>query len=905
MRQSPNGGRIPSVRIPSSAHARPPWVALLVAAVLLACGDPVSPPVPASLAVVSGADQEGAVTDSLAAPLSVRVVDSNDRPVPSTLVRWAVTAGGGDLSRDSVPSDAAGLSQVRWVLGDEAGEQTVTASVAGVPTVTFRATARPGPAARLTAQAPPQQSAEVGTDVPQAPAVMAVDAFGNAVADVSVSFAVTEGDGSVESTSVATGTDGVAQAGSWTLGTAAGANAVRASAPIPGASSVITFRATGTAGAAMAMAIHEGADQIAAVGDPVPVAPAVLLTDRFGNPVVGVAVEFAVTQGGGGVIQPVVDSDEAGIARVGAWNLGPAPGVNGLRATAGDLPPVDFVADGRDATINLSVRSVHLNQGNQTVDAGFGAVAGRPGILRVMLDSNETHDWAPFVRVRLYEGATLVRDTVLPPTTAGIQSDPDPGQRDHTWNLRLEADEVVEGLAVAVTVDPDDTISETDESDNDYPEIDPASLGVRTLAPLRLVVLPIEATTNGTTSDVNAGNIESLLTSTRGMLPVEDIESTIRTPFSTTEDLSTPGGWSTLLSDLQALRTAEGAADEYYHGIIRQFSGIAYGGLAYVPGSNASGFRTALSVENADVIVHELGHNLGRPHSPCGGAGGPDPGYPHPDAALGGPGYDVATDALLSDPAYRDFMSYCGPEWTSDYTFQRILDWRTDDPRVPAGMSAAASRTPVRGVLLWGRTGPGGVVLNPALEIEAPVPASGSAFGAPSGAGAGAVGGASGRHEVRGFDADGAVVFRVSVDAVPVADGDDPDETHFATFVPLGAGALEALRRVELRTPLGTAERTAAAARAGEGGAAADAGQPEAGAADAEATVRVLPAGPGVVRLAWDAERHPIALVRDATSGDIVSFARGGDVVVRYRSDPANLLVHLSDGVRTRSATPR
>jgi hypothetical protein len=873
MQPLPSHGRWPSVWRRSPA-TRAGYLSAALALLVVGCGDPVGPPRPASLALVSGADQEAPVTDSLAAPLVVRVVDSRNRAVPATLVRWAVTGGGGRLSTDSLRSDGAGQAQVYWVLGEAAGDQTVTASVAGLTPVTFHAEALPGPLVRISPQAPSEQSAEVGTAVQESPAVRAEDSFGNAIPGVAVAFDITEGDGTVEAAPAVTGSDGVARVGAWILGTMAGPNALQAAAPALGGVGIRTFRATGTAGAAAAIAMHEGSDQIAAVGAPVPIAPAVAITDAFGNPVSGVEVAFQVTVGGGNVSEPAVTSDASGVARVGTWTMGPDPGPNELRASAGALGSVAFVAEARDATINLSVSGVHLNQGNQSIDQAFGLVEGRPALLRVIVSSNEAHEWAPSVRVRLYEGATLLRDTVLPPTAGGLQTDPDPYRLDHTWNLRLEAADVVSDLAVSVTVDPDDEIAEIDEADNEYPGGGPAPLGVRTLAPLRLVLFPIEAVTNGTTAEVNAGNLEQLLASTRRMLPVEDVETTIRSPFSTEEDLSTPTGWSTLLSDLQALRTSESAADEYYHGIIRNFSGIAYGGLAYVPGSNGSSFRTGLSVEHPDVIVHELGHNLGRPHSPCGGAGGPDPGYPHPDATLGGPGYDVVTDVLIADPAYRDFMSYCSPEWTSDYTFRRILDWRTDDPRVPAGGSVAAAAGPaVRGLLLWGRIGPDGVVLNPALELEAPRPSAPSA----------------GPNVLRGLGESGEEIFRVAVEAVPVADG-DPAEAHFATFVPLAAPALESLRRVEVETPFGSAARVAASP-----------------AAPGEApTVRLGSIGTGAVSLEWDAARHPIALVRDRASGAIVAFARGGEATVALpEADPAQLVVDLSDGVTTRRARPQ
>src|SRR5690606_13796790 len=51
------------------------------------------------------------------------------------------------------------------------------------------------------------------------------------------------------------------------------------------------------------------------------------------------------------------------------------------------------------------------------------------------------------------------------------------------------------------------------------------------------------------------------------------------------------------------------------------------------------------------------------------------------------------------------------------------------------------------------------------------------------------------------------------------------------------------------------------------------------------------------VRVVWDAAQSPLAVVRDARTGEILSLARGGAAVVESR-DP-ELQIELSNGVRS------
>jgi hypothetical protein len=94
------------------------------------------------------------------------------------------------------------------------------------------------------------------------------------------------------------------------------------------------------------MAISAGDAQSAAAGANVAVAPAVLVTDQFGNPVANVSVTFTVTLGGGSVAGSPAATSPSGVATITSWTLGPSPGPNTLEASSGALTPVTFNATG-------------------------------------------------------------------------------------------------------------------------------------------------------------------------------------------------------------------------------------------------------------------------------------------------------------------------------------------------------------------------------------------------------------------------------------------------------------------------------------------------------------------------------------------------------------------------------
>jgi adhesin/invasin len=213
---------------------------ILVLAGMNACGSDDStgtftPAVPTALAVTAGSPQTGFVTSPLATDLQATLTDANGLAVIGAPVIWTVTAGGGTLSTDSVTTDtvstdAYGQSNVSWTLGNTAGAQTVTAAVAGSPTLsgTYTATAV---MPTFAIDSGNNQTAAANDTLPAPIAVLVTDASGAPVQTVAVDFTVASGGGflgdSATTVTAITDTHGIASA-VWVLGPALGAQTVTA-----------------------------------------------------------------------------------------------------------------------------------------------------------------------------------------------------------------------------------------------------------------------------------------------------------------------------------------------------------------------------------------------------------------------------------------------------------------------------------------------------------------------------------------------------------------------------------------------------------------------------------------------------------------------------------------------------
>jgi hypothetical protein len=76
-------------------------------------------------------------------------------------------------------------------------------------------------------------------------------------------------------------------------------------------------------------------------------------------------------------------------------------------------------------------------------------------------------------------------------------------------------------------------------------------------------------------------------------------------------------------------------------------------------------------------MAHEVGHNHGRPHAPCGGVSGaeqwPYQGTGQNGAPIGWWGFRFP-DELLSSEEASDIMGYCPEKWVSDYNYNNFME---------------------------------------------------------------------------------------------------------------------------------------------------------------------------------------------------------------------------------------
>lgn len=557
-------------------------------------------------------------------------------------------------------------------------------------------------------------------------------------------------------------------------------------------------------------------------------------------------------------------------------NLSPGTYQATVRVSGANVNPVNIAVtlqvNAAPLALNLTIPLAYLTQAVQRPDHGVELVSGRDAMLRVFAVANTPTGVKPRVRAKLWHGNTEVWGSFIGEDVPPIQVNE--GSLATSWDIVVPGHLIVPGLRFRVDVDPDGIVPETNEADNEFPlSGSPLPVAVRDMPPFRVRLVPIQFTSSGIPSgpagNATPGNAESYLTELRRMMPVDSYTVEVRAPFNAGVVLdrnNANGGWSSLLNAILGLRNfGDANFSGYYYGVVRlpyQLPGIT--GIGYVPPNAGSGFKAAVGWDDpggrAETFAHEIGHNMGRLHVPCGGAGNPDPGYPHSGGRIGAWGVDLASQQVYAPSSSYDLMSYCSPEWVSDYTWNALVNWRAS---FPLAAPVAATAAPGDGLLIWGRATPSGLILEPA-------------FPAPINPGSLLV---TGAWQVEARDATGQLLASARFDAAEVVDLPTGPESHFAAVLPLPPGTTDQVASIRVSGPAGVVVRNAGTA-----------GSPP---PDPVATTLA-----GVRRrITWDASRFTAALVRDPVSGDVLAIARNG--VADIATAGGDLDIDLSDGVRT------
>jgi hypothetical protein len=525
---------------------------------------------------------------------------------------------------------------------------------------------------------------------------------------------------------------------------------------------------------------------------------------------------------------------------------------------------------------NLCIDGLYLTQSTQTYTGSVPLVQNRSGYLRVFVVANQTNVVAPAVQVRLYNGAAPLWSTTIPAPGATVPTSVDESSLSQSWNVAIPGTYIQQGLRIEAEVDPTapGIVPESNETDNVFPAAGPLAMNVRVVPTLNVTFVPIIQRGNGSQGNVSSANTGAFLDLTNRMHPLNTYSAVVHAPYTTTtsdtlQDNNGNMAWVTILGEIDALRIAE-TSSRYYYGVAKASYPSGVAGVAYVSGSS-NPEHAAIGWDylptGSAVVAHELGHNWGRNHAPCGGPSGLDAMYPHPDGSTGVYGLDVGT-ATLKPPTLTDIMGYCNLKWISDYTYKGVMDYLS--PPAPV-VTSAASLAVQPCLLIWGHIRDGEMVLEPAFQVNT----------RPS------LPGRAGPYSVSATGEDGTTLFNLSFKPKGIADVPG-GQKNFAFAVPLSDARARQLTSLRLS---GQGRETVRRAQPP----AASGVQPRTGVKPMSADLRRLSSGGMGVR--WDARAHPMVMVRDAQTGEVLSLARGGSVQLPGFRREVDLV--FSDGVKS------
>ena len=355
--------------------------------------------------------------------------------------------------------------------------------------------------------------------------------------------------------------------------------------------------------------------------------------------------------------------------------------------------------------------AAYLTQSVQSRTDPVPLIAGKPALLRAFVASpNADGDAMPAARATFYLDGSAAHEVEIEPARGTIPGriEESEASLERSINADVPGWLVQRGLEFVVDVDPAGSLDPTLGVTGRMPSTGRMAVDVVELQDLQLTVVPflhetepdssIMAITEGMADDPAT---HPMLEEVRVLLPVGDIDLELHDPVLTSD-----GFGFQILSQTEVMRLIEGRPGYWLgmQGPVRLgLLGVAYNIPSW----------SAFSQPLPSTVAHEIGHNMGLWHAPCGGAGGPDPLYPHPTGLTASWGYDMANRRLVS-PYSPDLMSYCGGQWIGDYHRANALRHRTKTE------ASTASPARIPSLVVWGGLdGDGQPYLEPAFLTDA------------------------------------------------------------------------------------------------------------------------------------------------------------------------------------------
>lgn len=308
---------------------------------------------------------------------------------------------------------------------------------------------------------------------------------------------------------------------------------------------------------------------------------------------------------------------------------------------------------------------------NQAANKRVPTVEKRPGVIRVFVQASQPNTPAPLMRVFWNVNGVTGNAKLTGPAT--IPQNPTMGNMGSTYNYEFDETLLEPGAKIYVKIDPKDATLETNESNNRYPANGWRDINTVDVPKMKITIVPITIQ-GGASANISHSQATELLGKTFKLHPIGDYNVQVRDNYTFMNPTGTFNDWITLVGEMLALQQSENP-NRQYHALLPPGGltpGLGIAGIGYV------GAPAAVSIQNQETIAHETGHNLSLYHAPCSGnEGNPDLNYPYAGGKIGKWGYDIYTGALKDPAVHVDLMTYCAPEWVSDYNFNNVIDFRT------------------------------------------------------------------------------------------------------------------------------------------------------------------------------------------------------------------------------------
>jgi len=420
------------------------------------------------------------------------------------------------------------------------------------------------------------------------------------------------------------------------------------------------------------------------------------------------------------------------------WKVTSFPSIQ-ARANA-SLMPRAFLPLTLKTDIDLTVAEVKVIQGTSASDSFAVYIAGRQALARVFVETS-TGKSISGVTARLCGDDEV--DTSLgcnQPDNGSITAPSKENKLNRTINFSLPTNWLRPGYSYQVDLDPQGLIHESDQTNNRYPATGIQPFNFVNAPDLKSVIVPVayQPYNSPQVYYPQTDDLDYLTFLPIKVLPIPAATYQTHAPYLYQPaeirynlDNLNGDGWVRLLDEITAIHNMEDpTGSKNYYGLVDSFDAHECNngcitGVANLGGSG--GYQTAVgwsgygeaSPEASGTMVHELGHNFNRKHVLCSGfETNLDLSYPYPGGKIGQFGLDVATGTLYDPNSTFDFMGYCSPTWTSDYTYWHIYQFRQS-----AELREEISRPPEDAFYISGFISPSGrVTLRPVYRQAVQMP---------------------------------------------------------------------------------------------------------------------------------------------------------------------------------------